>query len=71
MVPSACELPPVGSQGIHHPSVEPPLSEESLSLDGLEALLMLDAPESVPVKIRVSWLGNVGAFSGGVLLGPL
>ena len=67
MVPSACELPPVGSQGIHHPSVEPPLSEESLSLDGLEAL----APESVPVKIRVSWLGNVGAFSGGVLLGPL
>jgi len=32
---------------------------------------MLGAPESVAVKIRVSWLGNAGAFSSSVLLGSL
>ena len=49
------------------PKLDPPLSVEWPSLDGLEALLMLGTPKSEPIKTR----GRARAFSSGILSGPL
>ena len=41
------------------PEMDASLSVERLSFDGLEALLVLDAPETVAIKLR----GSTGPFS--------
>ena len=53
------------------PQMDLPFYEELPSLDGLEALLMFGAPESVPFEVCVRLGGHTGTLFSGALLGPL
>ena len=53
------------------PELDTPFPVERPSLDGLKALLVLNTPKPMTIKVHIRLRGLIGALSSGVFPGPL